>query len=82
MPTQMVWEGIIAYSNNKNGMQKDMDYIPEGRFKDYYNEFYKAITNSDPGFANTDAYCKSNREYIKGMIRLGGKLAIGTDTPC
>jgi len=82
VPTQMVFEGLNFYINNKNEMQKDMDYIPTGIFKDYLREFYDVTTKNDPGFLISNAFFKNNREYIKGMIRLGGKIASGTDAPC
>ena len=81
VPTQMVWEGPLVYQSKKQEALKYMDFIPEGKIKKYLRKFWENINKDDPNLEKLKAFCKNNREYIKAMVRLGGKIAPGTDAP-
>lgn len=81
VPTQMVWEGPLAYQSGRQEVLDYMDFIPEGKIKKYLRDFWKNINKNDPNLEKLKEFCKNNRKYIKEMIKQGGKIAPGTDAP-
>lgn len=81
VPTQMVWEGIFHYQESQ-AIRRYFDAMPESAIKRYSNKFLAEKTRQDPLLMKLKAFCRNNRSYIQGMIKLGGKIAPGTDAPC
>lgn len=81
-PTQSLWEASLIYGQQLALRKPIFDRIPFGNIRIHNLEFMKREQVQDPDLAHKKHFCEKQRDYVKGMIKAGGRLLAGTDAPC
>ena len=80
VPTQIVFEQVFDFVNNKYDMEHVKLYVPDIILY-YWSCFRENITRKYCGYESLSHYCENHRKYLSALINNGARIAVGTDTP-